>query len=380
MSEYKSILDTFKEENRLRRIPAHRKGQDLIDLTSNDYMGLAGRASEWKEEFLDRFGDMAMTSSASRLLASDQEAYTRLERYLEKLYGRPALLFNSGYHANVGIISALSIPGTLIITDKLIHASAIDGVRLGKGEFRRFNHNDSKHLERIIEKEYDNFERIIVVCESVYSMDGDYAPLAELTALKRKYPKLMLYVDEAHAIGAIGPKGAGLSAEENLLPEIDILVGTFGKAVASQGAFAIVSKELRVYLVNSARSLIFSTAIPPINASWTLMMLEKLADMDEEREHLRRISTIFRKGVEEITGVPNSSRSAIVPLPTGDAESAIKLSEELERYGILALPIRRPTVPPGGERIRFSLHASLTEEQIDKILGVISDSYKSLMN
>lgn len=378
MNGYKEILNKCREENRLRTVPEHRMDSGLIDLTSNDYMGLAENSRKLKTEFFDRFGYPDMSSSASRLLATNQEIYLKLEDYLGQLYDRPTLLFNSGYHANTGILSALSIPGTLIISDKLIHASAIDGVRLGKGDSLRFNHNDPNHLNRIIEKAYSKYERIIIVCESIYSMDGDTGPLRNLVELKKKYPKIILYVDEAHSIGVTGPKGSGLSVKEKLIKDIDIVVGTFGKAVASQGAFAAVSAEMKSYLINTARSLIFSTVIPPINAAWTLFVLEKLAGMDNERKHLQDVALRFREGIEAITGTPNTSRSAIIPLATGNAERAVRLSQLLERNGILALPIRRPTVPPGGERIRFSLHATLSKQKIENILDVISECFKEV--
>lgn len=378
MDDFGKILEDLSEEGRLRHIPHHREtAEGLYDLCSNDYMGMARRSGEWREEFRSRFGNEAMTASASRLLACDQNAFVRLEDYLADLYSSPALLFNSGYHANVGIISALSIPGTLWVVDRLIHASAIDGLRLGGADFKRWRHNDTSHLRRILENEKGKHKRVVVMCESVYSMDGDTSPLTEICELKREYPEMMIYVDEAHAIGVYGHKGAGLADELGLLDRIDITVGTLGKACASVGAFAITSEELRTYLVNSARSLIFSTAIAPANAAWSLLMLEKLAGMDEERMHLRSISEKFRRGIERITGKPNPSRSAIVPLITGDPEQAVDISRSLEDEGVLALPIRRPTVPPGGERIRFSLNASLTEADIDLLLYKIEKALKT---
>lgn len=378
MADYEAILRQYEAENRKREIPRHHSEEGLTDLCLNDYMGLARHALEWKEEFQRRFGDAAMSASASRLLASDQNIFNSLESILGKLYGRPALLFNSGYHANTGIIQALNIEGTLWLTDKLIHASAIDGIRMVGAEFKRWNHNDISHLERLIEKHHDQFDRLIVVCESLYSMDGDKAPLKEIAALKRKYPKVMLYVDEAHAFGVFGNRGEGLCKEEGILDEVDVIVGTLGKACASTGAFAITSPLIHDFLVNNARSLIFSTALPPACAAWSLLMIEKLMEMQTERLHLREISERFRKGIERITGTANPSSSAIVPLLTGDSANAIELSRALENHGVLALPIRRPTVPPGGERIRFSLNADLSVEDIDRLLEVISKVYERL--
>ena len=174
------------------------------------------------------------------------------------------------------------------------------------------------------------------------------------------------------------PRGLGVAVETRTDLKADIIVGTLGKACASEGAFVICSGILKDYLINSARSLIFSTAIAPANAAWSLFMLKKLADMECERRYLEEISETFRKGIERITGRSNPSRSSIVPLVTGDAETATKLSLALEKAGILALPIRRPTVPPGGERIRFSLNAILSVGKIHEILEIIEEAYDNL--
>lgn len=374
MNQYKKILDTYSEEGRLRQIPRHHAAGEFFNLTLNDYMGLGGRSEEFEEEFHRRFPHVSMTSSASRLLASDQNVYAELEHYLMAAYGKPALLFNSGYHANTGTVSALNIPGTLWLTDKLIHASVIDGIKLGGAECRRWAHNDVAKLRRLLERFQGDYERLIVVCESVYSMDGDMAPIEELIALKREFPKVMLYVDEAHGLGCFGPRGLGLCEEKGLIDDIDILVGTLGKACASSGAFVIATPLLHDFLVNNARSFIFSTALPPACAAWSLLMLEHLSGMSTERQHLAEISLKMREGVEEITGVPNPSCSAIVPLMVGDAARAVEISRRLEREGVLALPIRRPTVPEGGERIRFSLQAGLSCDEVAHILNSIKNA------
>ena len=368
MSAFSDILDRLKSENRLRQIPGIQSC-DLIDLSSNDYLGLVSRSAEFKDEFLHRFSDANFSSSASRLLSTQQKYHLQLEEFLAALYGKEALLFNSGYHANVGCIGALTLPSTLFICDKLIHASVIDGLKINGANFKRFPHNDLQTLRRIIEKESDKYSQIIVVVESVYSMDGDQAPLVELAELRRQNSSVMLYVDEAHAFGVEGPRGLGLCEKLGLINDTDILIGTFGKAAASVGAFAIVSEEIKSTLVNMARPFIFSTALPPVNVAWSMLMTEKITGMSAEREHLKQLSHSFSTSLSALTShngftISPEQSSQIIPYITGDAALAIAIAAKLKEAGVLALPIRRPTVPPGGERIRFSLSAALSEEQL----------------
>lgn len=367
---YQQILENLKEENRFRQIPHDRTSGNRIDLSGNDYLGLNSHASELHEEFLAH-SDSTLSSSASRILASKQRHHKELENLLEELYGRPALLFNSGFHANTGVISALNIPGTVFLCDKLIHASVIDGLAMGKAEFARWKHNDAEHLHRLLQKYEARSRRMIVVAESIYSMDGDLAPLEKLVELKREFPTMILYLDEAHAFGVRGQHGLGLAEELGYMDEADILIGTFGKACYSSGAFAITSPLLHSFLVNTARSLIFSTALPPLNVSWTKEMIVRISKMNGEREKLKEISKDFRNFISEITGTENPSQSQIVPLMIGDAEKALKIASALNREGIDALAIRRPTVPPGGERIRFSLNASLSPDDLIKVKKAI---------
>ena len=372
MPKISDILSTLRQENRLRAIPSEA-GERMLDLSSNDYLSLAQRCDEFREEFLDRFSDASFSSSASRLLSTKQKHHNELEEYLSTLYGKPALLFNSGYHANVGCIGALSLPSTLILCDKLIHASVVDGLRIAGSEFKRFPHNDMAKLRRILEKESGNHERIV---ESIYSMDGDTAPLDDLVAIRKEYPETMLYVDEAHAFGVRGNKGLGLAEELNLINEIDLLIGTFGKAAASSGAFAVCSDELKSLLVNTARPFIFSTALPPVNMAWTRLMVEKITGMTEERKNLATLSRYFSDNIAHISGNPTGSDSQIIPYLTGDAAKALAIASRLREAGIIALPIRRPTVPPGGERIRFSLGAAMTPEMLRPTLDLL----KSIRN
>ncbi len=356
------LLLTKDSEGTLRHIPDETPG--LIDFTSNDYLGLAREYAECGTP------GAAMTSSASRLLAPVQKEYAALENELSDLYGRPALLFNSGYHANTGIIPALSIGNTLFVADKLCHASMIDGLILTRGNFLRFPHNDFSALERIIAKNIDSYDRIVILTESVFSMDGDIAPLKEIAELRDKYEgRIVTYVDEAHGVGVFGNYGLGVSEELNLISRTDVIVGTFGKALASYGAFAITSSTLREWLLNSARSFIFSTAVPPAVAAHSLSMLKIACRSREKREHLHNIAAQLRDGVSRLGSTPTISKSQIVPWLTGDALKAVMFAEELKQRGIAALPIRRPTVPPGTERIRFSLSASHTSDEVELLLN-----------
>ena len=364
---FSAVLDDYEREGRLRHLPPHRAGQGLVDLTGNDYLGLAARQGEFREEYARRFGEASMTSSASRLLATDQKIYADYEGLLEELYGRPALLFNSGYHANMGITRALALPGTVFLSDKLIHASAIDGLRMKGTECDRWRHNDPGHLRKLLEKYAGKAERMVVIAESVYSMDGDLAPLEELAALREEFPNMLLYIDEAHGFGVFGEYGLGLAEELGLLDKIDILMATLGKAGASAGAFAVTARRMKDYLVNAARPLIFSTALPPANVAWSQLMTEKITGMGKERKHLRELASRLKAGLRGAGGGSEISGSQIVPFITGDARKATRLAAKLEAEGILASAIRRPTVPPGGERLRLSLNALLSEADIDNI-------------
>lgn len=376
---YISTLNSLKDSGNYRQIPAFSKDNDtnVVDLSSNDYLGIAAR-EDLKNEFLDIYRHRlpAMTSSASRLLASDQEEYHTLESCLSILYGgRHCLLFNSGYHANTGLISALaSEPGSLIVADKLVHASMIDGIILSRAPFKRFPHNDFNRLESIIAKEAANHERIIIAVESIYSMDGDHADIDALIALKKCYPNVLLYVDEAHAFGAYGEKGLGVCQDHPDRGMIDVVVGTFGKAAASMGAFCITSEEIHDYAVNHSRSLIFSTALPPFNCAWTRFIINKMTEMDAERQHLKSLAELLHNGIAEFapqSAMPDASH--ITPYIVGDARQTVALSMRLLERGFKVLPIRTPTVSSGTERLRISLSASLSEEVITDFIGALSE-------
>ena len=345
---------------------------ELIDMSSNDYLGI-GTNRALVEEFFDTVNVSAlqMSSTASRLLSASQQQYYSLEKQLERLYGKPALLFNSGYHANTGVVSALASGDVLIVADKLVHASIIDGMVLSRSRFKRFRHNDLAHLREILQENQSERE-ILVVVESIYSMDGDKCDLKALAQMKRQFSNVILYVDEAHAFGVEGNKGLGLCEKEGVINDIDVIVGTFGKACASMGAFVVAAPEIKDYLVNCSRSFIFSTAIAPINCQWTEFVIGKMTEMADERLHLQHISAILQEFVNPLNnGIV--SESQIVPLVIGDANKTLSVSEKLRERGYLALPIRKPTVPAGTERVRFSLSAAHSEEQVRDLITILRE-------
>jgi len=334
-------------------------------------MGIGSNTELWQAFLAEesRRNDFGGGSGSSRLLTGNHPAYISLENKLAEWYGtESALVFDSGYHANIGILPALTTSKDLILADKLVHASLIDGIRLSSTECVRFRHNDFEQLEAILEKRRSDYEQVFIVTESVFSMDGDRADLPKLVALKKKYDAL-LYVDEAHAVGVRGERGLGLAEEQGVLPDIDLLVGTFGKAVASQGAFVACNSILREYLVNTMRPLIFSTALPPASVRWTEFVMERLKGQNNERKYLDGISACLRADLAS-AGLKTAGESHIVPLITGDNAKAVRLSAYLQENGFFVLPIRTPTVPAGSERLRFSLTTRITEEQIDRITAL----------
>ena len=376
-------LQELEEHSNLRRLPqiVHDgrevvvNGLRMLNLSSNDYLGLAADR-ELREEFLGTLNpDSFMpTSSSSRLLTGNFSVYEELETELVNLFGtEAALVFNSGYHANTGILPAVSDTQTLILADKLVHASIIDGIRLSAARCIRYRHNDLSQVERLLKEHHTDYKQIIIVTESIFSMDGDETDLKELVRIKQCYDNVLLYVDEAHAFGVRGKKGLGCAEEDGCIKDIDFLVGTFGKAAASAGAYIVCPKTIREYLVNRMRTLIFTTALPPVNIAWTLFIVRKLAGMQERRKHLSHISRMLREALQA-KGYTCPSVSHIVPMIIGPSADTVLRAEELQRHGFYALPVRPPTVPEGTSRIRFSLTAEVKEEEISSLSKIIQNA------
>lgn len=381
MIDYNSILSQLEQSGNLRQLRSthssgkyiFHEGRRFLNLSSNDYLGVAcdeGLQRSFLQRVLDADGCL-FGSTSSRLLTGNDPSYTELERMMAQLFGREAaLIFNSGYHANVGILPALSSKRDLILADKLVHASIIDGLRLCEARWERYRHNDLDHLERIILKNRGSYDRLFIVTESVFSMDGDVADLVALCDLKERYGAT-LYVDEAHAFGAVGSRGLGLCEATNTTHRIDLLVGTFGKAIASQGAYLVASNEVVRFLVNAMRTLIFTTALPPISLKWTAAVVDALAGLTDDRAHLVALGDHLRLGLEA-AGVRTCGCSHIVPAVVGENSDAIRLAEVLQEQGFWALPIRYPTVPKGEARIRISLNPKITFNEADEIAKAVA--------
>ena len=387
MDRYSSQLDTLAHNGNLRKLPDMepqglylvRDGVSMLNLSSNDYLGLADNVA-LKSEFLQTLDPQTcrFSSTSSRLLTGNYSAYTRLEKRLTQLYGaESALVFNSGYHANSGILPAVTDSRSLILADKLVHASIVDGIGLSKARCIRYRHNNYEQLERLVAENAEQYERIFIVTESIFSMDGDESDLPRLVALKQRYPQVYLYLDEAHAFGVRGKLGLGCAEEQGVVGDIDFLVGTFGKAAASMGAFVICSETMKQYLVNTMRPLIFTTALPPVNLEWTLFIVNKICDMQERRVHLAQIGRRVRAVLNPLNGGIVSS-SHIIPYVLGESERAVEVALSLQHEGFYLLPVRPPTVPPGTSRLRISLNADCSDSDSDRLITTLQHIQSSL--
>ncbi len=366
---YANTLESLKEASHLRSIKDFEQksgkyiyinGKKLLNLSSNNYLGLADN-EDITEEFLSFAGKKYTFGSASaRLLTGTLPVYKELENLICELFKTDAtLLFNSGYHANVGINSSIAGSGDVIFSDKLNHASIIDGMQLSKGKFFRYKHNDMDSLEKLLIRERNNFKNSVIVSESVFSMDGDIADLVKLVELKNKY-KCILILDEAHAFGVFGKIGLGVSEDLGIINDVDLIVGTFGKAIGSMGAFVTGKKVLIDYLINKARSFIFSTALPPINIAFSKWIIEnKLPHTYEARMQMLKL------------GKKYGSESHIIPVIVGENDKTVELSNILYQNGYFTLPIRPPTVPQGTSRLRLSLITDITESDLEGLRTIM---------
>ena len=335
-------------------------GRELLDFSSNDYLAFsfAPELAAAAADALRRFGT---GSGAARLMSGDLELFHELEAAVAALKKRPAaLVFGSGYAANIGTIPALVGRGDTVIADRLCHASIYDGCRLSGARLLRFRHNDCNHLEQCLSRARG---RVLIVVESVYSMDGDLAPLREIVALKEE-SGAMLMVDEAHATGVFGPCGAGLVNSLGLAERVDVCMGTFGKALGSCGAFVAASEELVSLLVNRARSFIYSTAMPPAVAAASLAAVRLLGERPDLGKKLLGRAGYFkdRLAAAGIGGQPGPSQ--IVPVLVGESGEAVVLAEKCRERGLCVTAVRPPTVERGRARIRLSVTLGHSREDL----------------
>ena len=356
------------------RIAADSK--TYLNLAGNDYLGLSGNAALLRDFYAglaadDVVAQYGLGSGASRLMTGSHTQYQELEDALARLYGtESALLFNSGWQLNTGLLPALARKEDIILADKLCHASLIDGLRLTETRHIRYPHLDYAALENLLQRHCGPEKTVFIVTESIFSMDGDCADLRLLVDLKEKYGAV-LYVDEAHAVGVRGECGLGLAEEQGVLERIDLFIGTFGKAWGGQGAFVVCSRTVRDFLINTARSFIFTTALPPVSIHWLNFVLPKITAMQEERKRLAKLAEQLRSSLRN-KGMSTGGESQIVPVLIGDAAQAVTAAARLREHGFWVNAVRPPTVPRGTARLRLSLTADMNWEQLAALPELIT--------
>lgn len=355
----------LEELERLQEIKNYRvlreQDEKLLNLSSNDYLGIANDVT-LKEEFYKEYRPK-LSSSSSRLIDGSYSEIMELEKRAEEIYGKPCIMFNSGFDTNSSLIETFCDKNTLILTDRLNHASIYDGIVNSGAEFLRYKHLDMLGLEKLLQKYSDRYEDILVISESVYSMDGDVADIEKLVELKRKY-NFSLMLDEAHSYGVYG---YGIAYNLNLVSEIDFLVIPLGKGGGSVGAMVICEGYLKNYIINKSRKFIFSTALPPVNSSWNLFILGKMEEFDERRVKLELLKNHTLKLLKE-RGIETTSTTHIISIIIGDNERIGKIGQNMKERGYLLYPVKEPTVPKGTARFRIGLNPYITYEEIEKFV------------
>ncbi len=381
ISERLAELESSGLRRRLRVIEGPQGPEVVLDgrpvllLCSNNYLGLADHP-RLRRAAADAALSLGTSAGASRLISGSMSIHAELESRLAEFKGtEAALLFGSGYLANMGAIAALAQRGEVVLSDELNHASIIDGCRLARAETFVYRHADTEHLEWGLRRAAGR--AALIVTDGVFSMDGDIAPLPELADLARRHGCRLL-VDEAHATGCIGPGGRGSVAAAGVTDEVDVIVGTLGKALGGYGAYVCGSRELVDFLVNSARPFIFSTAPPPASVAAARAALELLADRPERVERLRANAAALREGLRSEGLEPIGSETQIVPLVIGEADDTMALCERLLAEGVFAQAIRPPTVPPGTCRLRLTTMATHRVADLRHAARLIGEAARDL--
>ncbi|OUM86446.1 MAG: 8-amino-7-oxononanoate synthase [Bacillus thermozeamaize] len=372
-------LERLEESGRLRTLqpvegaqqPVLRRGDKrLINLSSNNYLGLADHPV--LKEAAARAAIRGSGATASRLIVGHDLQVAALEEKLAAFKGtEAALLFGSGYLANVGVLSALLGRGDVVFSDELNHASIIDGIRLSKADCYRYQHRDMDHLETLLKQAAQRgFRRRLIVTDSVFSMDGDVAPLREIVWLKNRY-NAALMVDEAHGGGVFGPHGEGYATHAGVSQEVDLTMGTFSKAFGVYGAYVAGGRDWIRYLINTCRSFIYTTALPPAVVGAIDAAVDLVQSSHQLRKALMAKAERFRRRLREMGFDTAGSSTQIIPVVIGGNREAVAFSRALEELGVLGVAIRPPTVPEGTARIRFSLMANHDDEDLDVALAAI---------
>ncbi|MFZ5571404.1 MAG: 8-amino-7-oxononanoate synthase [Thermodesulfobacteriota bacterium] len=345
------------------------EGRPMLNFCSNDYLGLSKHPllRERAAAFMETYG---MGATASRLICGSFDCMARVENKLAGLKGaEAALILNSGFQANVSVLPALADKQSLILSDALNHNSLINGTRLCRCRIERFRHNDPEHLRDLLVENRDaGHSRILIITESIFSMDGDCSDIPALTALADEFGALLL-VDEAHATGVCGPQGMGLTCGHGAA----LTIGTFGKACGSFGAYVAASKNMCDYLVNCCPGFIYSTALPPAVIGAIDAALDLIPGMEAERQRLHDNARLLRRELNALGFQTGNSSTQIIPVLTGGEQATLALSAWLEENGVLAVAIRPPTVPRGESRIRISLSAAHTREDVRQLVGLFGE-------
>ncbi|MFH1665214.1 MAG: 8-amino-7-oxononanoate synthase [Candidatus Omnitrophota bacterium] len=345
-------------------------GREYTDLSSNDYLGLSSHP-EIRKSAMEALSPV-FGSAASRLMTGSSLLHHILENRVSAFKKKPAaVVFNSGYQANVGVISALCGKGDCVFFDRLSHASILDGIKLSGARPFRFRHNDTGHLEELLARERGRYRGAMVITETVFSMDGDLAPLEEIVRLKERYNCVMM-ADEAHATGIFGKNGTGMAEEKGVSGKVDILMGTFSKALGGFGAYVATALDVRDYLVNTARSFIYSTSLPPAVIAADITALG-LIENEPYRRRVLLSNADHLRGELKKTGFTVTGDSQIIPVITGDNAGTVRISEYLRGKGWWVTPVRPPTVPEGKARLRISLSYDHTKETLDRFIRDIAD-------
>jgi len=347
------------------------KGKTYLSFCSNNYLGLANNPLVIKA-VKDAVGKYGWGAGASRLVSGNMRLHEVLEGEISKFKGKEAsIVFPTGYMANIGTISSLVSKGDLVICDKLNHASIIDGCRLSGAGFRVYPHCDMKKLENILKKA-TQYSRKLIVTDTVFSMDGDIAPLPDIVRIAHKY-KAMVMADEAHGTGVFGKRGGGVVEHFNLSKKIDIVMGTLSKAVGSLGGYVSGDEDLINFLRNKARPFMYTTALPPAVCAASIAGINLIQENPSLRRSLWNNVRYLKKELDLLNFDLIPSESPIIPILIGDAKKAVDVSKLLYKKGILIPAIRPPTVPTRSSRLRMTVMSTHTRKDLERLLEVLSD-------